>query len=288
MTGYGRAESESNGRKITIEAKSVNHRFLEVGVKLSSRLFQLDKVIKEAVKARFSRGYFEITVTFGAEQEGAAAVSVNEPLLSGYMAAASDLSSRFNIAYPPSFGDLVQIKDLLSVSGQRWDLEEWEDIVKTALAAALDQVEKMREIEGACAYEDVSGRLDSIETLAGKIEQSHSASSGERLEKLRARITNLVGENTLDENRLAQEAALLADRSDISEELDRLKSHLSQVRALLSSGGPAGRKLEFFVQEINRESNTIGAKTTSAEATVSVVEIKSELEKIREQAQNIE
>lgn len=289
MTGYGRAEEEAGGIRVTVEVRSVNHRFLEVNVKSTSRMLPIEELARKAVKERFSRGYFEVGVTVLREGNGGAApVAVNGPLIAGYMKAAAELSERFNVPFPPSFGELLQIKDLFSVSGQELSADAIGPVLKTALDGALGQVERARAAEGAIAARDIQGRLSAIAAIVERIEAENAKVPVERFDKLKAKVEKLAGDTGLDENRLIQEAAILADKLDVSEEIDRLKSHLGQAGGLLTLDEPSGRKLEFFTQEINREANTIGSKSASAETTNLVVEIKSEVEKIREQAQNIE
>jgi len=287
MTGYGRAERQRGRLSVVIEARSVNHRFCEVNVKSTGRLFLVDDHVKKVVKQRFERGYFDIAVTLGsADDEGV--VVVNEPLLAAYMNVAERLGREYGVAYPPSFGDLMQAKDILTVQNAEVAPEEWVDLLDEALGDALNSLATMRGVEGEATLVEVRGRLREIGERIDIIKKTEEAERERRFEHLRERIATLIGDSELDEGRLAQEAAIIADRADICEEIERLSSHLQQVEELLDNGGPLGRKLEFYVQEIGRENNTIGSKTGLPESTASVVRIKSELEKIREQAQNFE
>ncbi len=288
MTGYGRAEASESGMQVTIEIKSVNHRFLEVNVKAPSRMFLLDDLIKKMIKDKFARGYFDVMVAMSADEDLATTVSVNESLLKGYLAAAKDLAEEYGVNYPPQMGDLLQIKDLFNSSGREFSLDEWRTILKKVMVEALDQVGKIRVVEGASTLADVKVRFGKISDLLVDISAWADNSIQDRFLKLKSRMEKLTKEVGMDEARISQEAAVMADKSDVSEELSRIKSHLSQVDALLSSDEPIGRKLEFFLQEINRETNTVGSKTLSSDSAGHVVEIKSELEKIREQAQNLE
>jgi uncharacterized protein (TIGR00255 family) len=289
MTGYGRAEAEAGHGKATVEVKSVNHRFLEVNVKSAARLFRLDDAVRKVVKERFGRGYFDVAVSLAVGEGGrASAVGVNEPLLAGYMKAASDVAGRFGVSYPPSFEALLTVKDLFTVDSGEVDFDVWWPTIETALSAALEKLAEARRIEGDNTAAVVGRRFESVAGHIAKIRIAHEASSADRYERLKARLEKLVGEGVVEEARLAQEAAMLVDKAAIDEEIDRVGSHLSQVAELLRGDEGVGRKLEFFVQEINREVNTIGSKTASSEATVHVVEIKSELEKVREQSQNLE
>lgn len=288
MTGYGRAEKEINGKRIVIEAKSVNHRYLEVNVKVFAKSYALEEAVRQAVKERFSRGYFEVSVSASSNGSSSQTVVVNEPLLAGYMKAAGELSKRYGVEYPPSFGELVSVKDMFMVAAEEAQLDDIVQPLLEPVAQALDQLMNVRRAEGDCALSDVKNRFSIIKSHLEVVVTEGESSAAERLERLRARLAKLVSEVAMDETRLAQEAAILADRSDISEEMERIRSHMSQLDALLDSGEPVGRKLEFFLQEINREVNTMGSKSASPAITLRVVEMKSEMEKIREQAQNLE
>ncbi len=288
MTGYGRMEKEIGGKRLVIEAKSVNHRYLEVNVKLFARSYALEEAVRQAVKNRFARGYFEISITIQANGGSIQTVLVNEPLLAGYLKAAGEMAKRHGVEYPPSFGDLAMLKDVLVVTADDSPLDDMIRPLEEPLGQALDQLMAVRKAEGENALNDVKARFSNIKSSIDFIVTESETSTGERFDRLRAKIQKLAGDLALDETRLAQEAAILADRADISEETERAKSHLKQVDALLDSGEPVGRKLEFFLQEINREMNTMGSKSASPGITLRVVEMKSEMEKIREQAQNLE
>lgn len=288
MTGYGRAEKEKDGRRVSVEARSVNHRFLEISVKAPNKGFMMDELVRKAVKSRFNRGYFDITVNVASTSGGACSVVVNEDMFREYLAAARKLSDKFGVDMTFSFGDILQVKDIFTISGGEIIPEEWWPLVDEALVETLSQVERSRVAEGDNTIADVLARFLKIEDTLEIVRQGNEDSVKERFDKLKAKIVKLTDEAGIDDNRIAQEAALLADRNDISEELDRIRSHLGQVLELLKTEKLIGRKLEFFLQEINRETNTIGSKTTSSIITMKVVDVKSELEKIREQAQNLE
>lgn len=287
MTGYGRGSKENNGRSVTVEAKSVNHKFIDFNIKITGRDYRIDDSIRKAVKARFSRGFFDISVSIVSENNNCKVV-VNEGLLKGYMAVAASLAERYGIKYPPSMGELFQVKDLFTAQEAEWDAEEAWPLVEEALGEALDRLEGMRNLEGDQILDDIRRRFNAVESFMKSISETCENSVAERYSSLKKRIVKLTQEVGLDESRIAQEAAALADRSDISEELTRLSSHLKQASGMMDKDGPMGRKLEFLLQEINRETNTIGSKTSLANVTKIVVDIKSELEKIREQAQNLE
>jgi uncharacterized protein (TIGR00255 family) len=288
MTGFGRTEKEIGGKRLVIEAKSVNHRYLEVNVKTFARSYALEEAVRQAVKERFARGYFEVSIMIQANGGSGQLVAVNEPLLAGYMKVAQDMSNRHGVKYPPSFGELAMLKDVFVVTADDLPLDDMARPLEETIGQALDQLAAARKTEGASAIADVKARFASIKSNVSFIVTESESSVGERFERLRAKIQKLTGDLALDETRLAQEAAILADRADISEETERTKSHLNQVDALLDSGEPVGRKLEFFLQEISREINTMGSKSASPGITLRVVEMKSDMEKIREQAQNLE
>ncbi|MBI5815262.1 MAG: YicC family protein [Nitrospinae bacterium] len=288
MTGYGRAEVEVSGRRITLEGKSVNHRYIEINIKAAAKPFQMEEMIRKAVKGRFSRGYFDFTVTVAAPSAQTADIRVNEPLLDGYMKAFSDIAKRHHVGHPPSLGDILGIKDVFFMEGGDFALEENWDVIAGPLESVIGQIETMRKTEGQVAVADIRARLNRISAMMEKISAECLRNVRERHEKLKGRIMRLIEDAAVDEARFSQEAAILADKSDFSEEMERLQSHMKQVDQLLSGAGDAGRKLEFFLQEMNREANTLGSKAASPEITADVVEIKSEMEKIREQAQNLE
>lgn len=288
MTGYGRVEKEIGGKRLVIEAKSVNHRYLEVNVKLFAKSYALEESVRQAVKGRFARGYFEISIATQPNGGSAQTALVNEPLLASYLKAAGEMAKRHGVQYPPSFGDLAMLKDVFTVTADDFPLDEMIHPLEEALGQTLDQLMAVRAAEGENAVKDVKARFSSVKSSLDFIVSESHSSAAERFDRLRAKIQKLTGDLALDATRLAQEAAILADRADISEETERAKSHLKQVDALLDSGEPVGRKLEFFLQEINREMNTMGSKSASPEITLRVVEMKSEMEKIREQAQNLE
>ncbi|MBF0292230.1 MAG: YicC family protein [Nitrospinae bacterium] len=288
MTGFGRTEKEIGGRRVVIEAKSVNHRYLEVNVKLFTRSYALEETVRQAVKERFGRGYFEVSVMIQANGSSGQTVTVNEPLLDGYLKAAGDVAKRYGVEYPPRFGDLALLKDLFTVTADELPPDDMARQIAEPLGQTLDQLAAVRKAEGDNAICDVKSRFSTIKSHLNFIISESESTVAERFDRLRAKIQKLVGDLALDETRLAQEAAILADRADISEETERAKSHLKQVDALFDSDEPVGRKLEFFLQEISREVNTMGSKSASPGITLRVVEMKSEMEKIREQAQNLE
>ncbi|MDH5638964.1 MAG: YicC family protein [Nitrospinota bacterium] len=287
MTGYGLGESEMDGLKVTVEARSVNHRYIEVGVKTPYKNFALDDLVRKKLKGIFNRGAFEVLVALD-NVETAAKVQINEPLLKGYLKAAGDISERYGIPYPPSFGELIQVREMFQVTGDAMNTDMMARPLEAALGQALEKLALMRGSEGKHIAQDLAGRFDRIGQWAASIKELNEASVKERYAALKEKVEALLGAAAMDEGRLAQEAALLADRSDITEELTRIDSHLQKAADILSSEGSVGRQLEFLLQELGRETNTIGSKSYSTEITRLALEIKGELEKLREQAQNLE
>lgn len=286
MTGYGRAEAERNGIRITVEARSVNHRYVEVSVKSPTKNMQWEDTVRKKVKTMFNRGSFDVHLAV--ESAGAGAdVRINEPLMKGYLRAAAELAERHQVSYP-TFGDLASVRDMFIISGSIGDPKELEAASGMALEDALNRLAEMRRAEGANIVRDLKGRLARIGACNAEIKAISGRSVQERYNTLREKILKLTQDAGLDEARLAQEAAIIAERGDISEEITRIESHLAESGPILDGGEPAGRKLEFLLQELGREANTIGSKSSSVEVTRLSLEIKSELEKLREQAQNLE
>jgi len=288
MTGYGRATALSDGRRVSVEARSVNHRFIEFNIKISDRIFQLDDRIRKEIKARFDRGYFDVVVTIESV-ESAGVININEALLRDYMSQMSALAEKYGVEYPPSIGDLMQVRDIFMVTDPEWSIDEAWSVVRRGLGDALDGLDQMRAAEGENIIADMRERLKRIQALVSLIKSDSVTVASERMVSLKERLSKLMEEYNFDEGRIIQEAAILADRVDIAEELTRLDSHLNLAWSMMTStDSPIGRKMEFLLQEINREANTIGSKTPSANITTHVVDLKSELERVREQVQNIE
>jgi len=286
MTGYGRAEAEQNGIRITVEARSVNHRYVEVNVKSPTKNMLWEDTVRKKIKTMFNRGSFDVHLAV--ESAGAGTdVRINEPLLKGYLRAASEMAERHQVPYP-TFGDLASVRDMFIVSGSFADPKELETASGKALEDALGRLAEMRRAEGVNIIRDLKERLARIGACNAEIKSINGRSVQERFQTLREKIRKLTQEAGLDEARLAQEAAIIAERSDISEEITRIESHLAESGPVLDGAEPAGRKLEFLLQELGREANTIGSKSNSPEISRLALEIKSELEKLREQAQNLE
>ena len=288
MTGYGRASESLHMRTITVEVKSVNHRYLDCTVKTSRAYSFLEDAIKAAISGKVARGKVDVFVTIDNSESEDFAVKLNEPLLKGYLEVFDRLNAEYGIKNDISVTDVVRIPDILSVEKQEADAEELTADVVSVLELALSGHSEMREKEGGRLQEDISSRLSLIEKLAGSVEERSPQCVEEYREKLEARMKEVLESAMIEPQRILTEAAIFADKIAVDEETVRLHSHIAQFREMMRAGGPIGRKLDFLVQELNREVNTIGSKANDLQITSTVVDIKGEIEKIREQVQNIE
>ena len=284
MTGYGRAGALLHGRDIKVELRSVNARFFEYSSRLPRSCAFLDDRLKKLVAAKVSRGKVELSLTIQTVTAADTVVSVNWQLAEGYRAALNAMAERMDV----SVGMLSRFPDVLTQTAAPTNEDElWED-VRAVAEQAVDAFIAMRAVEGEKMKADVSGRLTTIEALVGQIEENSAGRVQAYSDKLYARLQELLGDRNIDEGRLVTEAAIFADKTAIDEETVRLHSHVAQYREILALDEPIGRKLDFLTQELNRESNTIGSKCQDVAIPRLVVELKSEIEKIREQIQNIE
>ena len=288
MTGYGKAEQTlSDGRVLTIEIRSVNHRYGEIGIRLPRHFYPFEQEIKKVVAERLKRGKIEVFIQ--EEKSGGASMTpaLNLDLARGYLKAFHTLKEELALGDEPTLSLVAAQRDVFAVREE----PEAEDIHGPLMATVRHAVslhEEMRRREGAALLEDFLTRRSVLTRLMDQIEKRAPAVVADHAVRLRERLRHLLGDTTLDEARLLQEVALMADRSDISEEIVRFMSHLQQFDEALTSGEPVGRKMDFLLQEMNREVNTIGSKANDGQLATFVVELKAELEKIREQVQNIE
>lgn len=290
MTGFGRGEgaSEAAGR-IVVEAKAVNHRFSEVVVRNPRQFNQFEEPLKKLVSGRIARGRVDVFVTWETKGQGARRVKVDKDLAVAYHKALKELGEAIGSKTEISAETLAKLPDVVSIEEGEIRAEELWAVLELAARVAVDNLIAMREQEGAGLAEDLLGRLALLEAFAGRVQTRSPQMVEEYRTKLARRLDELLpAGNTVDPQRLAQEVAIFADRSDISEEVQRLGSHIAQFRGALKGDVAVGRKLDFLVQEIGREINTIGSKANDAEITSLVVDAKAELEKIREQVQNVE
>ncbi|MCD8327709.1 MAG: YicC family protein [Ruminococcus sp.] len=288
MTGFGRMQEVINNREILVEIKAVNHRYYEFSSRVPRAYGYLDEKLKGFLKGSVSRGKVEVGVSIFNQEGTDAEIEINRSMASGYVSALRSVSDELDLQDDLSLSSLLRLQDVFTVVKTADDEEAiWQD-VKCVASKALDKFIAMRQAEGEKMYEDISSRLDFIENEVGKIEERSPKVTELYREKLYAKIKEIVADRNIDDARVLTEAALFSEKTAVDEETVRLRSHISQYRSLLLSEEPVGRKLDFLTQEMNREVNTIGSKGQDLEITKIVVELKSEIEKIREQIQNIE
>ncbi len=288
MTGYGRGKWEEGSKRIEVEMKSFNHRYLDVFPHLPRRLNPLEGQVRSFIKQRLSRGRIDVYVQINESSEAQQRLELDWPFVQEVHLALKALQERFNLPGEIRLETLAGFKEIFTKKEVEPDLEkEWIE-VQAALEEALAALEAMRSTEGNVLTEDLTRRLDLIAKTAEAVRERAPAVLAAVHDRLGQRVKELVGGMELDEGRLAQEVAYLAERSDITEELVRIHSHLTQFRDLLKSEEPVGRKMEFLLQEVNREVNTIAAKANDAQISQMATGMKSEVEKIREQIQNVE
>ena len=288
MTGYGRAQQSVDGMNITVELKSVNHRYFEFTSKLPRNYGFLDEKLKSFFSTKLTRGKTECYVQIEAVDEPDTVISLNHSLVKGYLEAYKELSEVYGIDNDIKVSNLARVSDIFAVRKKEADEDKIWVAVETVAAAALDGFIAMREREGEKLKADVLSRLDTIIENVEFIEERSPQTVAEYNEKLVARMKELLGEAHIDEQRILTEAAIFADKVAVAEETVRLRSHISQLRSFLELDEAVGKKMDFLVQELNREANTIGSKAQDVEIARRVVAIKAEIEKIREQIQNIE
>ena len=288
MTGYGRAEDTLNGCTITVELRSVNNRYLDCNVRMPRLYLFAEETIKSRVQNTISRGTVDVFVTLDSTGGEQVQVSVNQPLADGYYAALTQLAERYGLSKDISVSLLSRFPDVLLAEKAEEDVEQRAQDICSVLDRALADFDQMRTREGARLETDVLSRAARIEELVGKVEERSPQTVAEYRAKLEARMNEVLSNTQLDPARILTEAAIFADKVAVDEETVRLRSHIGQLRHMLEQGGATGRKLDFLIQEFNREANTIGSKCSDIDIARHVVDIKAEIEKIREQVQNIE
>ena len=288
MTGYGRGEAMLHGRPITVEVRSVNNRYLDCTVKLPRIYVFAEDAIKAAVQSHISRGKVDVFITIGPSESGDVSISVNRPVADGYYAALCALRDAYGLKDDISVSLMSRFQDVFLVEKTQEDLEAVSADICSVLELALRDFDAMRLREGEKLGQDVLSRAASIEGLVSKVEVRSPGIVADYRARLTAKMAEVLQNTQLDESRILTEAAIYADKVAVDEETVRLRSHLSQLRHLLQQEGAIGRKLDFLIQEFNREANTIGSKCCDIDISRLVVDIKAEIEKIREQVQNIE
>lgn len=288
MTGFGRGKVEKENRELNIELKTLNHRYLDIIIKMPRVLSFLEEEIRKHISKHFTRGRVEIYISYNNNVQDQLDIKLNDAVVEAYKKAFDDLAQYFSLFQKPSYEALMSIPDLFIIN----EKEEDEDMLRELLFEALDlcivSVKNMREIEGMNLADDILSRNDMLLDMVNKVEARAPLVVQEYKQKLESRLKELLSTTELDEARFNVEVAYIADRSNITEELTRLKSHIKQLAQIIEDGGSIGRKLDFLVQEMNREVNTIGSKASDLIITNLVVDMKSEIEKMREQIQNLE
>lgn len=288
MTGYGKGVVSREGRELTVELKSVNHRFLDVSMRLPRVLSCIEDTLRTTIASRLSRGHVDVFVNYRNTRSDAKTVRVDETLLSAYVAAARTANEALNLCDDLTLSNVLRLPDVTEIVPSDEDADELIALAKDAAELALDGLVEMRVAEGARLKTALLSGVNAMDAFREEILARAPFVAEEYRKKLNERIEAVLSDAEIDRARLATEVALFADRCCIDEELVRLKSHIAQFRAYLEASEPVGRNMDFIVQEMNRECNTIGSKANDAALTKSVLACKAEIEKLREQIQNVE
>ncbi len=288
MTGYGKGEAELEWGRIVVEIRSVNHRYSEMSVKLPRALLAMENDVRKSVAELMKRGKIEVYIQHEGVMGAGGMPTANIPLAKAYYEAFTRIKEALGLYDPVPLSLIAAQRDLLAMEERGVPAEAMRDLLLSVVREAADNLNAMRIREGRALLEDLQVRRAALSVLIARIAERAPLAVAENAARLKARVMQFAGENGLDEGRFVQEFAFMADRCDITEELVRFNSHLKQFDATLRLDEPVGRKLDFLIQELNREVNTIGSKANDAEITAFIVELKAELEKIREQMQNIE
>ena len=288
MTGYGRAVSTLHGREITVELRSVNNRYLDCTVKLPRVFSFAEDAVKQKVKAAVSRGKVDVFINIAVQESQNVHVSLNKPVLEGYLSALREIAQNYGVEDDVSVAALARIPEIFVVEKAQEDEQQVTADILLVTEQAIAGFNAMREREGQALARDLFDRSETVLQLVAAVEARSPETVNAYRARLETKLREVLESTNIDESRILTEAAIFADKIAVDEETVRLRSHVSQLRKMLSDGGAIGRKLDFLMQEMNREANTIGSKASDLQQTRTVVEIKAELEKIREQMQNIE
>lgn len=288
MTGFGRGNSEQYGESFTVEIKTVNHRYFDLNIRMPKAFVSLEDRMRKVIKQKVSRGKIDVFITQNnCEKQGVNAV-LNESLADSYVECLNKIKEKYEIKENLSASLIAKFPEVITLKQEEDDMQKVWDILKNSLEEAVDTLVSMREKEGMKLQQDIIQKCDYIKELLDKIEERSPDVVKDYKKKLNDRLNDLLKDCTVDENRIALEIALFADKVCLDEEIVRLNSHLIQMKDTLSLNEPIGRKLDFIIQEMNREANTIASKSNNLDITNNVINIKNEIEKIREQIQNIE
>ena len=288
MTGYGSAKGTVEGLNITVELKSVNNRYLDASVRLPRSFMFAEELLKSAVQRHISRGKVDVFVSVDSSDAGDMTVKVNEALLKGYLDALKHIANEHELPLDVTAYNISRFSDVLSVEKKELDAEAISQGIVEIAEKALSDYDTMRHREGEKLREDILSRLATIDALVKRVEEESPKTVADYRARLESKMAEVLGTAGIDENRILAEAAIYADHIAVDEETVRLRSHMSQLSAMVNGSSPIGRKMDFLIQEFNRETNTIGSKCQNSDIAHIVVDIKSEIEKIREQIQNIE
>ena len=288
MTGYGRAVETVNGREFTVEIRSVNNRYLDCTVKLPRSFSFAEEAVKAAVKAAVSRGKVDVYITVRSETEADVQVTLNKPVVEGYLAAMRQMVADYGVADDISVSVLSRMSDVFVVDKPKADEDQLKADLLSVVDKALAAYDQMRITEGLALENDLRSRAATILELVAQVEELNPKTVSDYRHRLEEKMREVLENKSIDESRILTEAAIFADKVAVDEETVRLRSHLEQMDTMLSGSGGIGRKLDFLLQEMNREANTTGSKCSDVKVARIVVDIKAELEKIREQTQNIE
>ena len=288
MTGYGRCVETVNGREFTVEVRSVNNRYLDCTVKLPRSLTFAEETVKQAVKAAISRGKVDVFITVRSEGGMEAKVTLNAAMVEGYLAAMKQMVTDYGVTDDISVSLLSRMNDVFSIEREEVDEEQLLADLMGVVKQALENYNAMRATEGKALENDLRSRGETILSLVSQVEAGNAQTVVDYRTRLENKLKEVLANTSIDESRILTEAAIFADKVAVDEETVRLRSHLQQMNTMLTRGGAIGRKLDFLLQEMNRETNTIGSKCSDVRLARIVVDMKAELEKIREQTQNIE
>lgn len=288
MTGYGKGESEENSQKLVIELKAVNHRFLDLNIKLPRGFTFAEDIIRKLISEKIERGHIDVYVNYEDKRTDKVAVEIDFAIAKTYVDGAKKLAAEFGVANNYCVAEILRTPEIVSQKINEADENLLVRLIKAATANAIDKLNVMRTTEGTALKADILQKVATVDRIVLEVEKLAPQSIEEHKNKLRERITVMLGDVAVDENRLLNEVAFFSDKVCVDEEIARLKGHVVHVKEIFSQGGAMGKQLDFLVQEMNREVNTIGSKCSSLEITNDVLELKSTVEKIREQIQNIQ
>lgn len=288
MTGFGRSEIVKGNRKISVEIKSVNHRYLEAGIKMPKKLNVFESRMRDLLKKYATRGKIDIFINYEDDSESQVNLKFNQNIADEYMAIFNNMSEKYNLKNDMTVGGLARFPEVITMDEVQEDEEELWHFIEEAMKVALEQFVNTRILEGENLKKDLLGKLDHMEELVAFVEKRSPEIMKEYRSKLESKVKELLGDTTIDESRIATEVIIYADKICVDEETVRLRSHIEHARKCLNEDGGIGRKMGFIAQEMNREANTTLSKANDIEISNAAIDLKTEIEKVREQIQNIE